>query len=47
MKNGFYSLISKPTRITTHSATLIDHAWTNTFNYHSGIIVDSIADTCQ
>ena len=45
-ENGFYSLISKPTRITTHSATLIDHAWTNIFNYpiHSGIIVDSIAD---
>ena len=25
-ENGFYSLISKPTRITTHSVTLIDHA---------------------
>ena len=45
-ENGFYSLISKPTRITTHSAILIDHAWTNIFNYpiHSGIIVHSIAD---
>jgi len=45
-ENGFYSLFSKPTRITTWNETLIDNAWTNIFNHsiQKGIIVDSIAD---
>jgi len=40
-ENGFYSLISKPTRITTQSATLIDHAWTNIIDHsvQNGIVV--------
>ena len=43
---NFYAAINKPTRITSHSATLIDHIWTNNFeNYKSsGIIYTSISD---
>lgn len=43
---GFFSTINKPTRVTSHSATLIDHIWTNNVdNYiHSGIIYSSISD---
>ena len=44
--NNYYSLITKPTRITTASATLIDHTWTNIFNLQTdcGILTDCIAD---
>ena len=41
-------LISKPTRITSNTATLIDHILTNNFQYHSkhfqGILCSSISD---
>ena len=44
--NNFYSLITKPSRITTTCATLIDHIWTNIFNLQTdcGILTDCIAD---
>jgi len=43
---GFLPLITKPTRITDHSATLIDHIYTNKQNLHatSGIIITDISD---
>ena len=42
----FHPTINKPTRITASSPTVIDHIWTDRFNYKisSGIIVDSLAD---
>ena len=42
--NGFLPLISKPTRVTTSSATLIDHMYTNdiTSSHHSGIIINDV-----
>ena len=42
---GYLPLITKPTRITTHSATLIDHIYSNTTsqNYTSGIIISDLA----
>ena len=44
--NGFLPLISKPTRVTTSSATLIDHMYTNDIasSHHSGIIINDVAD---
>ena len=43
-----FPLISKPTRITSNTATLIDHILTNNFQYHSkhfqGILCSSISD---
>ena len=43
---GFLCTINKPTRVTNHSATLIDHIWTNNFDNYvcSGIIYNSISD---
>lgn len=43
---GLYPLIDKPTRITNHSATLIDNIFTNVFsNSSNGIIItDEISD---
>jgi len=43
---GFIPLILKPTRITPHSSTLIDHIYTNTceFNITSGIVISSVSD---
>ena len=43
---GYLPLITKPTRITNHSATLIDHIYSNTTsqNYTSGIIISDLAD---
>ena len=35
--NGFYPLISKPTRITSHSATLIDNIFSNAWPWQSQI----------
>ena len=44
--NGFVPEITKPTRITSHSATLIDHIYTNKpdFTFSSGIILTDISD---
>ena len=44
--NGFLPKITKPTRITEHSATLIDHIYTNDLStsYNSGIIITDLAD---
>ncbi len=44
--HGFMPLILKPTRITPHSKTLIDHIYTNQVdtNIISGIVVCDIAD---
>ena len=43
---GFIPIITKPTRITNHSATLIDHIYTNISNedVKSGIIITDISD---
>ena len=43
---GLFPLITKPTRITSHSATLIDNIFTNIHDYvhMSGIIVCDISD---
>ena len=43
---GFYSLISKPTRITDSSATVLDQIWTNILPESSNayILVDPLAD---
>ena len=45
-EHGFAPLISRPTRITYHSATLIDHIFTNscTSVTKPGIIVTDITD---
>ena len=44
--NGFIPIITKPTRVSRSSATLIDHMYTNdiTSSYHSGIIINDVAD---
>ena len=44
--NGFYPLISKPTRITSHSATLINNIFSNDLDNHkfSGILWSDISD---
>ena len=44
--NTFYPIITKPTRITSHSATLIDHIYTNSQNFDliSGIWPLDISD---
>ena len=44
--NGFLPSITKPTRITAQTATLIDHIYTNNNNINdkSGIIVNDLAD---
>ena len=44
--NGFYPLISKPTKITSHSATLIDNIFSNDLDNHkfSGILWSGISD---
>ena len=41
-----FPLINKPTRITNHSATLIDNIFTNAFgiNHNSGILVNDLSD---
>lgn len=43
---NFFQTIIKPTRVTSHSATLIDHFWTNNMNNYikSGILYMSISD---
>ena len=44
-EHKFYPTINKPTRITTNSATLIDHIWTDISHckISRGILVDCIA----
>lgn len=44
--NSFYPTISKPTRITSHSATLIDNIFTNNLDYNmvSGIFYSDLSD---
>ena len=44
--NGFYPLISKPTRTTSHTATLIDNIFTNDLDHDkfSGILWSDISD---
>ena len=43
---GYLPLITKPTRITAQSATLIDHIYSNYthHNYESGIVISDVAD---
>jgi len=43
---GFIPLILKPTRITPHCRTLIDHIYTNTYEHNmtSGIIISDVSD---
>ena len=45
-QNGFIPTITKPTRITSTSAILIDHIYTNniTTSGKSGIIITDVAD---
>ena len=46
--NAFIPLINRPTRITNHSASLIDHIFTNNLRHdilkHQGILVTDITD---
>ena len=44
--NSFCSLISKPTRITHTSATILDHVWTNLYseNVKTGVLLHPISD---
>ena len=44
--NGYLQIVLKPTRLTTHSATLIDHIITNckSTNHNSYILCDQISD---
>ena len=44
---GLFPLITKPTRITTSTATLIDNIWTNKLNVNncvSGLLIDDLSD---
>ena len=44
--NMFFPLITRPTRITSHTATLIDNIFTNHFHHHlkSGLLFTDILD---
>ena len=44
--NNFLPILTKPTRLTYHNATLIDHIYTNSFNQQviSGIATIDISD---
>ena len=44
--NSFYSLISKPTRITETSATILDHVWTNLYskNIKTAVLLHPLSD---
>ena len=46
ISKGYLPLITKPTRVTTYSATLIDHIYSNATsqNYDSGIKISDVAD---
>ena len=43
---GYLPLITKPTRVTSHSATLIDHIYTNKIDCDitAGIVITDVAD---
>ena len=45
-EHSFFPTITKPTRITASSATVLDHIWTNVFNskMSSNILTDCVAD---
>ena len=44
--NSLYPTITRPTRITTHSATLIDNIFTNVWDrkVHSGLVINDTSD---
>lgn len=46
LANGFLQIITKPTRVSNGSATLIDHLYTNCIRnrFHSGIITSRVSD---
>ena len=46
LENGYYPLITHPTRITSNSATLIDNIYTNVLNKNisSGLFITDISD---
>ena len=46
---GLYPMIVKPSRITTHSNTLIDNIFTNNLSdsSHSGLLINDITDHSQ
>ena len=46
LTTGYLPVITKPTRVTYHSATLIDHIYSNSksLNYKSGIVITDVAD---
>ena len=44
ISQGFLPKITRPTRITPHSATLIDHIYSNDNRPTSGIIITDVAD---
>ena len=46
LTTGYLPVITKPTRVTDHSVTLIDHIYSNSksLNYKSGIVITDVAD---
>ena len=46
LAHGYLPLISKPTRITEYSATLIDHMYTNKThtNMKTGVLITDVSD---
>ena len=46
LTTGYLAVITKPTRVTNHSATLLDHIYSNSksLNYTSGIVITDVAD---
>ena len=46
LTTGYLPVITKPTRVTDHSATLLDHIYSNnkSLNYTSGIVITDVAD---
>ena len=46
-QNSFFPLINKPTRVTSHSATVIDHIWCNfiyNHNFENKIVLTDFSD---
>ena len=46
LTTGYLPAITKPTRATDHSATVLDHIYSNSksLNYTSGIVITDVAD---
>ena len=46
LTHGYAQMISRPTRITEHSGTLIDHIYTNTISTvaSTGILINDVSD---